>query len=478
MPSKLAIRHLLMKFKIFSGLLASVFLYGCSSSHLDIFPELEDPKLIQAKIEPAKLREDIDAYYFGALERHPNLEKYANNDELVKKVAELKAKVDKPMTRAEFYKIVGQLTHKFNDGHSMLLWPYQEFNQITQSASKPFPFAIAINSEREVFFKKSYNHQGKEAIPSGTKLIAINGIPVNELFNTMQQYTGGESSYLRNQFAAGRIGIYLWAVYGFIGDFNLVVESKGETSNVEVRNSDNWEPVNADDTSKQDFYYKKLESDIGYLYVGSFDVDPDWFEEFADNTFAQIQKDGIAALIVDVRDNTGGNTDTATYLSRYLANDKFRMISSIKEKINADNSGIFNYRGDPGDIVEEQWDDWLEPISDNSFSGEAYVLISPITYSSGIVFASTMKDHKFATLIGQETGGNANQTAQGNLFNLPHSKLRAYITTRMLVRPSGSLAPGGVKPHYVTEINETSLLNDNDPEVNKAIELIKQNIKE
>ncbi len=474
MPSKLAIWHLLMNFKIFSGLLASVFLYGCSSSHLEIFPKLEDPQLVQAKIEPAKLKEDIDAYYFGALERHPNLEKYANKEELAKKVSDLKAKMDKPMTRAEFFKVVGQLTHKFNDGHSMLLWPYQEFNQITESGSKPFPFAITINSDNQVFFKKSYNHQGKDAIASGTKLLEINGVPVEELFNTMQQYTGGESGYLRKQFAAGRIGIYLWAVYGFIDDFNLVVENNGDVSNVVVRNSDSWEPANVDDKSKQDFYYNTLESGIGYLYVGSFDVDPDWFEEFANNTFEQIQEEGITALIVDVRDNTGGNTDTATYLSRYLANDKFRMISSIKEKINTDNAGIFNYRGEPGDIIEEQWDDWLKPVNANGFSGDVYVLISPITYSSGIVFASTMKDHKFATLIGQETGGNANQTAQGNLFNLPHSKLRAYITTRMLVRPSGSLAPGGVKPHHVTEVNEATLSNDNDPEVNKALELINQ----
>ena len=461
-----------MKFKLLGTLVAVVFLSACSSPHLEIFPELEDPQLIKMKIEPEKLKEDLDAYYFGALERHPDLERYANKKVLETEVAKLKAEIEKPMTRAEFFKVVGQLTHKFNDGHSMLLWPYQEYNQLIESGNKPFPFAITISHDNKVLFEQSYNMNGRKAIESGAELLAINGIPTTELFDRMQKYTGGESSYLRRQFAAERIGIYLWSVYGFMNEFDLLISTDQKKSNLIVKSKDTWKSANLENNNSQDFYYKKLESGIGYLYIGHFDIAPDWFKRFADDTFAKIQADAISSLIVDVRDNTGGNTDTATYLTRYLANDNFRMISSIKEKINSDNAGLFGYRGQTGEIIESKWDDWLEPKKNNRFDGDVYLLISPITYSSGIVFASTLKDHQFATLIGQETGGNANQTAQGNLFNLPHSKLRAYITTRMLVRPSGSLAPGGVKPHHVTLVNEESLTNDNDPAVDKALELI------
>ncbi len=462
-----------MKARVFSGLLLLVCLYGCSSKHLEIFPELENPQLTEAKIDPDKLKEDIDAYYFGAIERHPDLAKYANKTELLSKVSELKRQIDKPMTRLEFFRIVGQLSHMFNDGHSMLLWPYPEFEQFTSSGHKPFPFEVTINSDDQLFFKKAYKAKGREPISSGARLLAINGVSVEELFNTMQQYAGGESAYLRKQFVARRIATYLWAVYGFIDEFTLSIENKASVYDLTIHKNDSWDIPNEDAQSKQDFYYKKLEPGIAYLYIGHFDIDPDWFENFVDDAFAQINQDKIASLILDVRDNTGGNTDTASYLSRYLAKDKFRMISTIKEKINTDNAGVFNYRGEPGDIIEEQWDDWLQPIGRNGFKGKAYVLISPISYSSGIVFASVMKDYGFATLIGQETGGNANQTAQGNLFNLPYSKLRAYIATRMLVRPSGSLELGGVKPDYVTEFKRTSLLDNKDAEVIKALELIK-----
>jgi len=102
-------------------------------------------------------------------------------------------------------------------------------------------------------------------------------------------------------------------------------------------------------------------------------------------------------------------------------------------------------------------------------------LISPITYSSGIVFATTLKDNGFAILIGQQTGGNANQTAQGNLFNLPNSQLRAYIITRMLVRPSGTTTSGGVKPDHEIIPTASTVSTENDEEVVKAIELIGSN---
>ena len=101
-------------------------------------------------------------------------------------------------------------------------------------------------------------------------------------------------------------------------------------------------------------------------------------------------------------------------------------------------------------------------------------MISPVTYSAGIVFASTVKDWEFATLVGQETGGNANQTAQGNLFNLPHSQLRAYVATRSLIRPSGSEEKGGVKPDIPVIRSQETLLAGIDPEIEAALEAIKE----
>jgi len=453
-------------------LLSFTLLAGCSNPHLEIFPELENPQLVDNKVSVDLLKDDIQSYYLGALARHPHLDQYAERAELEKSVADLQALVNKPMSRLEFYRIAGQLTHKFNDGHSMLLWPYPEYQLLQKSGHKTFPFAVSITKSQQSFIKNTYQ-SGDFQLAAGSKIVAINNVPVKNLLDHMQKFVGGESQYLREQFAANRFGLMLWAVFGFIDDFELQYEEEGKQKTLTVSMSQDWKKSSGKEKSQEDFYLKELPNDVAYLYIGHFDIEPDWFEDFIDQTFIEIKEKNMTSLIIDVRNNKGGNTDTPTYLASYLANKEFKMISSMEEKLNEDNRGFFDYKGDVGELIQTTWDEKVTPKSeDKRFTGHTYLLISPITYSSGIVFASSLKDNNFATLIGQETGGNANQTAQGNLFNLPNSQLRAYITTRMLVRPSGSMKIEGVKPDYEIILTPKAIREGQDLGINKALELI------
>ena len=462
-----------MRRPVFAMLITACFLTGCSEPHLDIFPPLEDQTLMERKLAPAAMKEDIDAFYYGALERHPDLAGYMDQTALEALSRDLKSELTEPLTRVEFFRRVGQLTHTFGDGHSMLIWPYQEYEKLQADGAQPFPFRVHIDRADQLLVKTGYEDGAGNDIPAGSRITAINGLPAGTLINSMQRYVGGETEYLRKQFVAARFPIYLWAVHDIINGFELTLETEHGEKTIKVTDPSQWQPTESATEQEEAFYYKDLGDQTAYLHVGHFDIDPDWFEGFIDEAFANFRANGAKSLIVDVRKNTGGNTDTALYLSRYLSDKPFRMVSKVREKLNPDNRGWFNYKGDIGEILDTDWDDWIDPMpASKRFGGEVYVLISPVTYSSGIVFASTIKDFGFATLIGQETGGNANQTAQGNLFNLPHSELRAYITTRMLVRPSGSLAPGGIKPDYEVHATQESLRNGLDVELNQALELI------
>lgn len=460
---------------LFFLVISACMLAACSDSHLEIFPPLEDPALMEQKLNPADMKEDIDAFYFGALERHPSLADYVDQETLDATMVQLKDGLKDPLSRVEFFRRVGQLTHTFGDGHSMLIWPYQEYEAIQAAGQKPFPFKVHIDQEDKIFIKESYTDGAGNSVTAGSEVTAINGLAASDLIETMQRYVGGETKYLRKQFVAGRFPIYLWAVHDVAGDFSVQLQTPAGASTVVVSNTQNWQPADQSNQPDEDFYVKNLGNGVAYLQVGTFDVDPDWFEDFIDDVFKRFKEQGATSLIVDIRTNTGGNTDTAQYLARHLADRPFRLVSKVREKLNADNLGWFDYKGTAGDIIDTDWDDWLDPMDAKTKPPrDTYVLISPITYSAGIVFATTVKDFGFATLIGQETGGNANQTAQGNLFNLPHSQLRAYITTRMLVRPSGSLAPGGVKPDYTIFATQQTLRDGKDVELEKALELIEQ----
>lgn len=439
--------------KISSVLLLSalLLLMGCTPAHLDIFPELDQPALMQTKIAPELLHQDVDALVNGVKARHPDYYGYVDEARLASTVAEVKTAIDRPMTRVEFYRHVGRLSHAFQDGHSFLLWPYQELDALREQGEKLFPFAISFTGDG-AFVPQSYV-AGELKIPAGSKIVSINGEPIADIFARTQDYVGGETQVLREAFVAERFGYMLWAVYGFIGQFDLELVHQGRQHTVNIDNSQSWNPADtAAELAHEDLTYQRLNASVGYLNVASFDIKPDAFSDQLESLFSRIAADQVTSLIIDVRRNSGGNTDTATELTQYIASKRFRLVSRMTEKLNEDNRGLFNYKGLPGDMLSNEWDDYHSPKnSPHRFTGEVIVLVGPATYSAAIVFATAVKDHQFGVLAGQSTGGYANQSAQGNLFNLPHSQLRAYVATRLLVRPDGDAKVSVVVPDIAVD---------------------------
>ncbi len=430
---------------IVSLLLSLVLLSGCTGAHLDIFPELETPALMQEKIAPELLHQDIDALVAGVKLRHPDFAGYADEVALYQQVTELKANITKPMTRVEFFRHIGQLSHLFQDGHSFLIWPYQELNALREQGAKPFPFLVKL-SNNGVFVAKQYQ-SAEHKLPAGAQLISINGVAVTDIFANTQRYVGGETALLRQAFVAERLPFMLWAVYGFIDQFDIEYSHLGKTQRLLIDNQQSWQVAQTQDSTTADITYRRLNDATGYLEVASFDVEPDAFSDQLTAAFSQIAKDKVNALVIDIRHNTGGNTDTATELASYIADKPFRLVSKVTEKLNAENRGLFGYKGNIGEIISTEWDDYVQPnTSVNHFKGKVIVLIGPVSYSAAIVFAITVQDNQFGLLAGKATGGFANQSAQGNLFNLPHSQLRAYVATRLLVRPNGNSGVSAVIP--------------------------------
>ncbi|RUO41980.1 peptidase S41 [Pseudidiomarina aestuarii] len=435
-------------------LFLTIFLLGgCAQSHLDIFPELEDPSLMDRKISVTELHQDIDAFVAGVQARHPDFDGYANQQELQQSVLKLKQHIDQPLTRVEFFRYVGQLSHLFNDGHSFLIWPYQEYAAAVDAGTAPFPFAVK-EQDGSLYLARDYNlstDSESKTLVAGSRIISINGVSAEQIIEQGQHFVGGETQRLREAFVAARFPYILWAVFGMIGNFELEVQHETQVDSIKLNSTQQWQSQTAQ-VAHSELELQILEPGLGYLRVSSFDVDPEQFADDIAEYFSTIKQQNIQHLIIDIRDNTGGNTDTATELASYLADKPFQLVSHVTERLNEDNRGWFGYKGSVGDIIRTPWTDEVNPKSEaRRFTGNVYVLIGPVTYSAAIVFATTVQDNEMGTLVGESTGGYANQTAQGNLFNLPHSQLRAYVATRLLVRPNGAREVTTVVPDVIVQ---------------------------
>ncbi len=162
--------------------------------------------------------------------------------------------------------------------------------------------------------------------------------------------------------------------------------------------------------------------------------------------FAQLQSAGVDTLVIDVRNNGGGNDDQwIDALLPYLATQPYRWASSYRKKILAasrkDGETV-------GAVVDGRIERTIEPQLDHPlrFRGKTYVLVGRGTYSSAVLFANVMQDYGFATLAG--TGGAARTQQSGGVQRivLPHSGLAIMVPRFILQRPSAATDPIFVSP--------------------------------
>jgi hypothetical protein len=150
-----------------------------------------------------------------------------------------------------------------------------------------------------------------------------------------------------------------------------------------------------------------LPGNIGYLDVHGFIGK----EDAADGLAAAMNRlNNTRALIIDLRENGGGDGRTSALLASYL----------------------FDRPTHLSDVYERQSDRTKEIWTSNDIAGRrygekrtVYVLTSPTTFSAAEDFSYAMKTFKRATLIGETTMGGGNATVSGPYRVLDH--FTAYI---------------------------------------------------
>jgi hypothetical protein len=145
-------------------------------------------------------------------------------------------------------------------------------------------------------------------------------------------------------------------------------------------------------SSKRNFGFEKAErlsGNIGYLDLRAFE-DPELAGETAAAAMTFLAHSD--ALIVDLRQNGGGEPAMIALVSSYLF-DKRTHLNDIYSR--------------PDNRTEEFWT--KDSVPGKKFGGEkpVYVLTSSRTFSGAEEFAYNLKNLKRATIIGEVTGGGA-----------------------------------------------------------------------
>ena len=188
---------------------------------------------------------------------------------------------------------------------------------------------------------------------------------------------------------------------------------------------------------------------IGYIAVSEFDeVTASQFK----NAIAELEKEGIKGLVIDLRDNPGGLLDvTCEMLDRMIK------------------KGILVYTVDKnGKRIDEEATDNL------SFDKPVAILVNGNSASASEVFSGAMKDYNVATLVGTKTFGKG--IVQSIVPFGDGSAMK--VTVSRYYTPNGINIHGtGIEPDVEVKLDEKAVKDGKldrkeDNQLDKALDVI------
>lgn len=195
---------------------------------------------------------------------------------------------------------------------------------------------------------------------------------------------------------------------------------------------------------------KMLPGSIGYVEVTNFDtVTADQFKQAVDKLTGQ----GMKKMIIDLRNNPGGELDTVVAMCDYLLKDGDTIVS----------------------IVDSQGNKTVETAKDgHSLDIPMVVLVNGNSASASEVMTGALKDNKEAKIVGTKTFGKG---IVQQLFSLSDGGA-LKLTVAHYYTPNGTDIHGkGIEPDVKVELNENldSMLEipaDQDNQLQEAIKVI------
>ena len=196
-----------------------------------------------------------------------------------------------------------------------------------------------------------------------------------------------------------------------------------------------------------------LENNIAYIQIDSFDANvASSFEE----QITSLMNNGATGIIIDLRNNGGGIVDEATGIADlFLDKGETILITKSKKENN-----------------EEETKSERDPIVKDI---PVVILVNEATASASEILAGALKDNYGATIIGKQTYGKG---VIQTLYTLTDGS-GIKITTEEYQTPNrNKIHEVGIEPDEIVELPETvtnvlEILEDQDTQLQKAIELLK-----
>lgn len=365
----------------------------------------------------------------------------------------------------EYYKLLKRFAAKLNDSYTFVNFP----KYIEDSITAP-PIIIKEISGR--FYVVNVDKSLEDKLPPGSEITRINGFPVNQFLSAnVLPYVSGSSMHLKRvkaleQILDGWINTKVLLNYntplGF-SDVQFFLRAQPERIRWarDIRNSD---------VNKNSLEVDWIDRSIALININKFDEDA--LRRIPINRLNR-RADGI---IIDIRNvlHDGDIKSAASLLSNF--SDVNHIISAefrSKKSVN-----LFEKWGEYVAVNEKDWyvrlpdTLYFDPPSDDLIKLPLVILTGNNTAGVAEHFLMMLQQlPDRAIIIGEKTAGSFGHSVP---FDLP-GKGKGYVGARMDVFQGPVIYfRKGISPDIEVAMDIKSLLNNVDPVLNKALEILKK----
>ena len=413
----------------------------------------------QNQFSRQQVLEDLDFLRHSLEAAHYNLYAYTPKAEFIQNFKKVRASVDKDsLSLLEVISIFQRVISKADNGHTEIGFPGQSYLEYAYGGGRVFPLELAFEDGRPLVRK---NWSGNDTIETGSEVLGINGVSIAEILEQIYPQVSAERPYFKNvKIELYSFPRYYWQVYGPQDRFSVEVRS-GDTSKLydiaAVSAVDGYEAkrnevLNARQTLK--FF-----GSSAYLNPGNLSGDLQQFQGFVDSAFVRIKERKSRNLIVDLRNNQGGDDIFSDYLVSYFADRPFKWCSNFTLKTSALLKEDTRKQRDTtktiwqqvlshenGEVYPYAFEEYQPQPKEKRFSGTVYVLVNRQSHSQSAVTAAQIQDYGFGTLVGEETGEYPSLYASVFRYELPATGVSVQVSKGRMIRVNGSTAEQGVIP--------------------------------
>lgn len=401
------------------------------------------------------VRADLDAWMRGMAALNPDLSVRTDFDGMNRELEAVRAAITAPMSRREAWLLLARINPHLRDGHSGVLIPAGLLAAHLAQGGRlaPVEFRFDANGVARVIAAPT------QAPAGGDRIVAINGVPVADIVAHFLARVPGDTEGFRRAYLSRRFAALYWFAYGDTGDYDITfADATGCEHTARVPGvTQAPASLQLEPNPAELFQHRIIGADIGYFRVATFDYEQrEALAAEAIAAFDDFKASNVRAVIIDVRDNSGGDDPLwQQSLMNNITTTPYAQLSRYALRVTERNA-------DPGDVIgsvqRSEYTRRFTPDAENErrFAGLVYVLAGPFSYSATIQFLVAAQDFRIARIAGEETAALSCQTGQVNTVPMPATGLRAFTPIIAYVRPSGAGCERGVIPDVAVAIDEVN----------------------